>query len=85
MPIIIAITLIMSIFIIVGGAFMTQYGFTGGNKTCLISTAPQSKTAQYCFNLNETELNFAKIAVIFGWIYSFAAIITIGMFIYRYA
>ena len=85
--IIIAITLIMSIFIIVGGVFMTQYGFTGGNKTCMMPTAnasaPQIKSSEYCYNLNQTELNFAKIAVVFGWMYSFAAIITIGLFIWE--
>ena len=85
--IIIAITLIMSIFIIVGGAFMTQYGFLGDNKTCIMPTAnasaPQIKSSEYCYNLNQTELNFAKISVVFGWIYSFAAIITIGLFIWE--
>jgi len=85
--IIIAITLIMSIFIIVGGAFMTQYGFLGDNKTCIMPTAnasaPQIKSSEYCYNLNQTELNFAKIAVVFGWMYSFAAIITIGLFIWE--
>ena len=85
--IIIAITLIMSIFIIVGGAFMTQYGFLGDNKTCIMPTAnasaPQIKSSEYCYNLNQTELNFAKIAVVFGWMYSFAAIITIGVFIWE--
>ena len=85
--IIIAITLIMSIFIIVGGAFMTQYGFLGDNKTCIMPTAnasaPQIKSSEYCYNLNQTELNFAKISVVFGWMYSFAAIITIGVFIWE--
>jgi hypothetical protein len=77
----------MSIFIIVGGAFMTQYGFLGDNKTCIMPTAnasaPQIKSSEYCYNLNQTELNFAKIAVVFGWMYSFAAIITIGLFIWE--
>ncbi len=85
--IIIAITLIMSIIIMVGGIFMTQYGFYGNNKKCLIPvsnpTAPQTKSTEYCYNLNGTELNFAKIAVVFGWIYSIAAIITIGLFIWE--
>ena len=85
--IILAITFIISIFIIVGGAFMTQYGFTGVNKTCLMPIAnpsdPQIKSTKYCNNLNKTELNFAKISVIFGWMYSFAAIITVGLFLWE--
>ena len=85
--ILIAITLIMSIFIIVGGVFMTQYGFTGGNKTCLMPTVnaiiPQIKSTEYCYNMNDIELSFTKIAVVFGWLYSFAAIITIGLFLWE--
>jgi len=85
--IIIAITLIMSIIIMVGGVFMTQYGFSGNNKSCLMplanSAAPQTKSNEYCYNLNDAELNFSKIAVIFGWIYTFALIITIGLFIWE--
>jgi len=83
---ILTIICIMSIVIIVGGVFMTQYGFTGGNKTCQMPIAnptdPQIKSTVYCYNLNKTELNFAKISVVFGWIYSFAAIITIGLFLW---
>ena len=80
--ILIAITLIMSIIIIVGGAFMTQYGFTGGNKTCMMPNT-QTKSTEYCYNLNDIEIGFAKIAVIFGWLYSFVAIITIGLFLWE--
>jgi len=85
--IIIAITIIMAIFIIVGGVFMTQYGFTGSNKTCQMPNAnisePQIKKTEYCYNLNSVELDFAKMAVVFGWMYSFAAIITIGLFLWE--
>ena len=85
--ILIAITLIMSIIIIVGGVFMTQYGFTGGNKTCMMPTInaiiPQTKSTEYCYNMNDIELSFAKISVVFGWLYSFAAIITIGLFLWE--
>ena len=77
--IIIAITLIMTVFIIVGGVFMTQYAFAGGNKSCNVSTG---KSNEYCYNLNDTELGFAKMSVVFGWLYSFSAIITIGLFIW---
>jgi len=85
--ILITITLLMSIIIIVGGVFMTQYGFTGGNKTCLMPTfsanTPQIKSTEYCYNMNDIELSFTKIAVVFGWLYSFAAIITIGLFLWE--
>jgi hypothetical protein len=84
---IIAVTLIMTIFIITGGVLITQYGFAGSNKNCIMptenATAPQIKSTKYCYNLNSTELIFAKIAVVFGWMYSFAAIITIGLFIWE--
>ena len=78
--IIIAITLIMTVFIIVGGVFMTQYAFAGGKKSCNVSTG---KSTEYCYNLNDTELGFAKMSVVFGWLYSFSAIITIGLFIWE--
>ena len=78
--IIIAITLIMTVFIIVGGVFMTQYAFAGGKKSCNVSTG---KSNEYCYNLNDTELGFAKMSVVFGWLYSFSAIITIGLFIWE--
>ena len=82
----IAITLLMSIFIIVGGVFMTQYGFSGENNNCFMPTTnpttPQDKTSLYCYNLNDTELGFARIAVVFGWLYSFAAIFLVGMFLW---
>jgi len=47
------------------------------------ASVPQIKSSEYCYNLNKTELNFAKISVVFGWIYSFVAIITIGLFIWE--
>jgi hypothetical protein len=84
MKIAIVITLLMSIFILVGGVFMSMYGFNGGNKTCMTNPAsPEDKTSIYCYNLNDTELGFARIAVVFGWLYSFAAIFTVGMFLWE--
>ena len=66
---------------------MTQYGFAGGNKTCIMPTtkqsAPQVKSTEYCYNLNDTEMRFARISVVFGWMYTFAAIFIIGVFIWK--
>ena len=76
-------TLIMSVFIIVGGAFLTQFGFTGQNKTCFDTGVKGSKSTHYCFNLNQTELNFAKIPAVLGWLYSVIVIIFIGIMIYQ--
>jgi hypothetical protein len=82
-----AITLIMCILLLVGGVFMTQFAFNGSNKTCLIPTATpnakQEKTDEYCYNLNDAELSFAKMSVVFGWIYTFAFIISTGLFIWQ--
>jgi hypothetical protein len=75
----ISATFIMCIFILVGGIFMTQYAFIGDNKSCLTGGG---KSTQHCYNLNNVEIEFAKISVIFGWLYTFIAIAGIGLYIW---
>ena len=58
----------MCVVILIGGIFMTQYVFNGGNKSC--QTQAGTQTPQYCYNMNEMELNLARISVAFGWIYT---------------
>jgi hypothetical protein len=71
-------TVILSVFILVGGAFMTKFVFNGDNKSC-----KNPSKVQYCYNMNDIELVFAKIATVFGWLYSIIGSFVIGMFIWE--
>lgn len=88
----IAILITMSVFILVGGIFLTQYVFNGDSKNCYMpiptvtgtaTTKPASTTSQYCYDMSDTKLTFAKIAVVFNWLYSIVTILTLGAFIYQ--
>lgn len=76
--IILSITLIMTVLVLVGGAFMSRYVFNGVNKQCF-----DPNITKFCHDMNSAEIAFAKIAVVFGWFYSIAGIFTIGMFIWE--
>ena len=67
----ISILIVISVFVLVGGIFLTQYVFTGESKNCYLPNTPlqsNNTTSQYCYNMNNIELFFSKIAVIFNWI-----------------
>ena len=78
--VLIGIIFIMSIFILVGGIFTTQYLFNGENKTCPISA---TQYTLFCYNLNDAQLAFSRISTVFGWIYSFIVIFGLGAFIFQ--
>ena len=82
----IAILIVMSVFILVGGIFLSQYVFTGESKNCFLPNTPlqtANTTIQYCYNMDNIKLSFSKIAVVFNWIYSIAIILGLGAFIYQ--
>jgi hypothetical protein len=87
--------IVLSVFILVGGIYTTQYVFYGENKNCIMPSTTATTTAtatakstsgkaiEYCINLNDTKMSFAKMSVVFGWIYSIITIFSIGSFIFQ--
>jgi len=72
-----SIPLILSIFILVGGVFLTQFAFNATKKTC-------NNTSNYCYNLNTTQLGFARLTSIFCYPLTIILIGTILSFMYIY-
>lgn len=75
---IMTLTVILSVFILVGGVFMTRFVFYGGNKSC-----KDSAGTQFCYNLNDAETVFARLSTLFGVIYTLVGSFVVGMFIWE--